>query len=55
MQTRRYPRTLDEAFPFGPAYGCAIEHTRSPAYGRAWWACMAVVAAATLVLCWSGA
>lgn len=22
---RRYPRTLDEAFPFGPRYGCAIE------------------------------
>lgn len=23
--TRRYPRTLAEAFPRGPEYGCAIE------------------------------
>jgi len=25
MNTRRYPRTLAEAFPHGPEYGCAIE------------------------------
>ena len=25
MNTRKYSRTLDEAFPFGPEYGCAIE------------------------------
>ena len=25
MQTRKYARTMNEAFPFGPAYGCAIE------------------------------
>lgn len=22
---RRHPRTLNDAFPFGPSYGCAIE------------------------------
>lgn len=25
MNTRRYPRTLAEAFPHGAEYGCAIE------------------------------
>lgn len=25
MNTRRYPRTLDEAFPRGMTYGCALE------------------------------
>lgn len=25
MNTRRYPRTLHEAFPFGPTYGAAVE------------------------------
>lgn len=25
MNTRRYPRTMDEAFPHGAEYGCAIE------------------------------
>ena len=25
MNTRRYPRTLNQAFPFGPEYGAAIE------------------------------
>jgi hypothetical protein len=24
LNTRRYPRTLNEAFPSGPAYGCAL-------------------------------
>lgn len=27
MTTRRFPRTLDEAFPHGPAYGCAISRS----------------------------
>lgn len=51
MQTRRHPRTLDEAFPFGPRYGCAIERADSRDYGVAWWVCMAVLAVVTLVLC----
>lgn len=25
VNTRRYPRTMDEAFPHGAEYGCAIE------------------------------
>lgn len=24
MNTKRYPRTLNEAFPHGPEYGCAV-------------------------------
>lgn len=24
MNTRKYPRTLNEAFPSGPEYGCAV-------------------------------
>ena len=24
MNTRKYPRTLNEAFPTGPEYGCAV-------------------------------
>jgi hypothetical protein len=25
MNTRKYPRTMDQAFPFGPQYACALE------------------------------
>lgn len=28
MNSRKYSRTMDEAFPFGPSYGCAIEKPR---------------------------
>lgn len=28
MNTRRYPRTLNEAFPKTPDYACAIERDR---------------------------
>jgi hypothetical protein len=31
MQTRQYPRTLNEAFPRTAEYGCAVERTR-PAF-----------------------
>lgn len=27
MNTRRFPRTLNDAFPFGAEYGCAIERS----------------------------
>lgn len=30
MNTRSYPRTLNEAFPRTADYGCAIERTRAP-------------------------
>lgn len=38
MNTRKYPRTLNEAFPHGAEYGCAIERpTRSGrAFGAVW-------------------
>lgn len=29
MSTRRFARTLDEAFPFGPEYGCSITRHES--------------------------
>lgn len=25
MNTRKFSRTMDQAFPFGPEYGCSIE------------------------------
>lgn len=28
MNTRKFSRTMDQAFPFGPSYGCAIEKPR---------------------------
>ncbi len=33
MNTRRYPRTLNEAFPRTAEYGCAIERTTRFNYG----------------------
>lgn len=45
--TRRYPRTLNEAFPYGPSYGCAIERPAPNPYPRLlWWAMIAVAVAA---------
>lgn len=43
MTRTRFARTLDEAFPFGPEYGCAI--TR---YERTDWAQIAVYAACAI-------
>lgn len=46
----RHPRTLGEAFK-GPDYADPIE--RPPrGYPRGWWACMAVMGAAALLLVW---
>lgn len=28
MNSRRFPRTLNEAFPYGAEYGCAIERSK---------------------------
>jgi hypothetical protein len=28
--TRKHPRTLDQAYPFGASYGCPVEHYRRP-------------------------
>lgn len=56
LNTRRFPRTLDQAFPFGADYGCAI--TR-PDTRREWLAgvllaiVIGVLLAAALVSWWS--
>jgi hypothetical protein len=52
MNTRRYPRTLNEAFPHGPHYGCAIER---PAPNRAPRLLWAGIAALVLLALWSNA
>lgn len=33
MNTRKHPRTLNDAFPFGPEYGCAITRFASDRRG----------------------
>ena len=56
MNTRRYPRTLNQAFPFGPEYGAAIERpSRVPAVlsDAALAAVIGLGLAALLVAWWS--
>ena len=56
MNTRKFPRTLDEAFPTGAHYGCAIEKPRrdwEPAAGYALAIVIGVALAAALVQWWS--
>lgn len=55
MNTRRFPRTLLEAFGTDARSACAIERPEGRAYGLAWWVCMCLIAVTTLALCWSGA
>ena len=56
--TRKHPRTLDEAFPYGAHYGCAVEAYRRP--GGGFWAfiracfCLAVFAGIGVLLAWRG-
>ncbi len=52
MNTRRYPRTMAEAFPHGPEYGCAIER---PAPNRAPRLLWAGLIALVLLALWSNA
>lgn len=52
MNTRRYSRTLNEAFPFGAEYGCAIERPAPNRAPRLLWA--GIIALALLAL-WSNA
>lgn len=40
MNTRRYSRSMREAFPFGPEYGAAIERPRP--YPRTLWITIAL-------------
>lgn len=44
MNTRTYPRTLNEAFPRTAAYGAAIERP-APLFARTRWASAAVAVA----------
>jgi hypothetical protein len=50
MQTRRYPRTLQEAF--GPYTNNQIEDPPSGGYGLWWWVSMVLIAAAAVVIIW---
>lgn len=48
MQTRSYPRTLNEAFRNTAEYGCAIERPAPNPFPRILWAGIAVLAALVL-------
>ena len=51
---KTFPRTLDEAFPYGPDYGCALVHYRNPIDGVFRFGLVgAVVSAFIAVLIWS--
>lgn len=50
MNTRSYPRTLNEAFPKTADYACAVERTRGES--PAWWAAVICIAAVGAVLVW---
>lgn len=41
MNTRRYPRTINEAFPRGAQYGCSIERPFDKGDKLVMWACLA--------------
>ena len=47
MQTRKFPRTMQQAF--GPYTGHVISEPREAGYPAAWWACMALIAVFALV------
>lgn len=48
MNTRQYPRTLNQAFPKTADYASAIERSRPAGYPTAWWIAMAICAVLTL-------
>ena len=50
MNTRKYPRSILEAFGTDARSACAIERPQERAYGLAWWVCMAVVGVVAVVL-----
>lgn len=56
MNSRKFPRTMDEAFPHGPQYGCAIEKpvtTGERITDAAFAAFIGICLAAALVSWWS--
>ena len=51
---KTFPRTLDEAFPYGPDYGCALVHYRDPFNRFFQVGCVgAVVAVFIVIFLWS--
>lgn len=51
MQTRMFPRTLDQAFPKTAAYACALERQGSKGDRAVWWTCIvALVALAAIMI-----
>jgi hypothetical protein len=49
MNTRKYPRTLNEAF--GPYTSTHFVEDKQPeAYGWVWWACIVVILMLTVLL-----
>lgn len=50
MNTRTYPRTLNEAFPGTPEYAASIERPRGET--PAWWAAVIVIAIVGMAIVW---
>ena len=53
MTTRRYPRTLGQAFPRTPLYACALERPAKAPYSPVLWVSLAAGLAAALLTAWS--
>ncbi len=56
MTTRKHPRTLDEAFPFGADYACAVTRPGNRHEYLADWALAIIIAfclAAAMVSWWA--
>lgn len=48
MNTRKYPRTMQEAF--GPYTGREIDDTDNTGYSTAWWAALGVVSVIAMIV-----
>jgi len=48
--TRRWPRTMNEAFPGGTEYACAIERSRRTDFSCVW---IVLIAAALIAAPWA--
>ena len=57
MNTRKFPRTMDEAFPHGINYGCSIERrdTTGDALMRIVFALVAGIGGAAMLVHWLSA
>jgi len=54
MNPRKHPRTLNEAYPFGPEYGCSVEHYKPSSAGDIAVAVALVIGAVTVGLVLGG-